>query len=92
MVLMMVFEIFSMVFFMGLVQFFKFDFNKGVMLVIVEVEICYEVWVLLDIWKVDLFGGLFDIIFFFVGEILDFINVFIVFGSCLYENLEFFYN
>jgi hypothetical protein len=84
-----VLEISSMSFLKGLVQQVTVDSSKGDMLAITETEARHEVWSLIEIWKVDPFGGPSDTIFPYANEILDTTNAFIVPGSCPEQNPEF---
>ncbi|KAI0011053.1 ferritin-like domain-containing protein [Xylariaceae sp. FL0662B] len=84
-----VLEISSMAFLSGLVQQAKLPTSQGAMLAIAETEARHEVWTLLEIWKVNPFGGPSDTVFPYANQILDTTNGYIVPGSCPKQNPEY---
>ncbi|GAB1318470.1 Stress response protein rds1p [Madurella fahalii] len=84
-----VLEISSMVFLSGLVQQVKSKTSAAAMLAIAETETRHEVWALMDLWKVNPFGGPADTMFPYANQILDSTNNLIVPGSCPPENPEY---
>jgi hypothetical protein len=79
-------EIASMAFLTGLVQQAKTNATRGALVAIAETETRHETWALLDLWKVNPFGGPSDTSFPYANQILYTTNQFIVPGSCPKEN------
>ncbi|KAK1759015.1 hypothetical protein QBC47DRAFT_97479 [Echria macrotheca] len=83
-------ELSSMTFLTGLVQQPRIEAGRAAMVAIAEVETRHSTWALMDIWKVDPFGGPIDTVFPYANEILETtMNAFVIPGSCPSENPEY---
>lgn len=87
--LMTILEVSAMTFLTGLVQQLEKNPSKGAMLAIATTETRHEVWVLMDVWKENPFGGPSDTVFPYADEVLDSTAHFQIPGSCPPENPEY---